>query len=111
MSNSNNKGKQFRKIAFLAVGLTVFTTAFLLIRHKKHHISGEKVLDNVKKMFLAYGPIEGSWIELLPVTLPEYPADGKVFYGGISRKEADQVAQYEFIADAATGALLDLYKI
>jgi predicted small secreted protein len=34
-----------------------------------------------------------------------------VYYGGISRKEDGVLVQYEFIADAYTGTILDLYKL
>ena len=35
----------------------------------------------------------------------------EVYIGGISRTSGDQTEQYEFIADAATGAILDAYLL
>jgi hypothetical protein len=36
---------------------------------------------------------------------------GEVYYGGVTRKEDNELVQYEFYADAKTGAVIDLYKI
>ncbi len=91
----------------LVIGSTL--TALFLNRNKK--VNGDHILDNVKKMFLAEGPIEGSWIELHPVPLTRFSSETDVYYGGISRKENGELIQYEFIADAYTGTVLDLYKL
>lgn len=84
-------------------------TALFLTRKKK--VDGDDILNSVKKMFLADGPIEGSWIELHPVPLTRFSSETEVYYGGISRKENDELVQYEFIADAFTGTVLDMYKL
>ena len=60
---------------------------------------------------LEEGPIEGSWIELKRVPLRKFAFKTEVYYGGVSRIEEDQLMQYEFIADAHTGSILDLYRI
>jgi predicted small secreted protein len=92
-------------------GLVLGSVVTALCYEQKRTVNGDKILENVKKMFLAEAPIEGSWIELHPVPLSRYSSKTDVYYGGISRKEEDVLVQYEFIADAYTGTILDLYKL
>lgn len=92
-------------------GLLLGACATALFYERKKTVDGDDILENVKKMFLAEGPIEGSWIELHPVPLTRFSSETDVYYGGISRKEDDKLVQYEFIADAYTGTILDIYKL
>ena len=92
-------------LSFILGALTFFLV------DKNTPVSADKILNNVKDQFREDGPIEGSWIEMTKVPWKKYSYDTKVYYGGISRMEEGQVAQYEFVADAYTGALMDLYKI
>ena len=41
----------------------------------------------------------------------KYNYQTKVYYGGISRFEEGKITQYEFIADAYTGSVMDIYKV
>lgn len=86
-----------------------FLTFFLV--DKKTSVHADKILNEVKAQFKEDGPIEGSWIEMTKVPWKKYSYDTKVYYGGISRMEDGVVAQYEFVADAQTGALMDIYKV
>lgn len=74
-------------------------------------VTGEAIIQNVRKLFSIVGTVEGSWIEMEPVFVELEDFSGYVYYGGITRKEQDELVQYEFYADAKTGAVLDLYKI
>ncbi|MER2173549.1 MAG: PepSY domain-containing protein [Carnobacterium sp.] len=94
----------------LGAGLTCGYVLHKLITAKKT-IHGDAILKYVKQLFLKEGPIEGSWIELQKVPLQKFALKTDVYYGGISRIEEDQLIQYEFIADAYTGSILDLYRI
>lgn len=105
-----NDERIFAGILF-ASGLILGACATALIYEHKKAVNGDDILENVKKMFLAEGPIEGSWIELHPVPLTRFSSETDVYYGGISRKEDDKLVQYEFIADAYTGTILDIYKL
>lgn len=91
-------------------GLTCGYFLHKLINTKKT-IHGDTILKYVKQLFLKEGPIEGSWIELQKVPLQRFALKTDVYYGGISRIEEDQLIQYEFIADAYTGSILDLYRV
>lgn len=97
------------KGAFIVTGIG--TLAYLAARFlEKRQVSGELVLENVKRFFIkTIGTIEGSWIELEAVWNAEWSCF--VYYGGMTHKDGETVVQYEFVADAKTGALLDLYVI
>ncbi|SFB83596.1 Predicted small secreted protein [Alkalibacterium subtropicum] len=78
---------------------------------KKKALKADDILKTVKKDFLEEGSIEGSWIELTKVPWKKFAHKTDVYYGGISRYEDNKLAQYEFIADAYTGSILDIYRV
>lgn len=84
-------------------------TFFLVDKNKL--INPDHVLNNVKKEFRTDGPIEGSWIEMTKVPWSKYSYNAEVYYGGLSRFENGERQHYEFIADAHTGSIIDIYKI
>ncbi|MGX6979991.1 PepSY domain-containing protein [Vagococcus elongatus] len=90
-----------------AVGGIVATHCY----HKRQTIHPEIILENVKTFFLAEGSIEGSWIEFSRHPLRKFAIEYDTYTGGITRKEDDQIVQYEFIADAHTGTVLDIYRV
>ena len=95
---------------FLAAG--AFVGAWLVSKfYEKKLVNGDIIVGNVRRLFTVVGTIEGSWIEMEPVYIEQEDFSGYVYYGGITRKEQEELVQYEFYADAKTGAVLDLYKI
>lgn len=84
-------------------------TFFLIDKNKPIH--PDRILKQVKKEFRADGSIEGTWIEMTKVPWSKHSYSTEVYYGGLSRFENGVRQQYEFIADAYTGSLIDLYKI
>ena len=95
---------------FLATG--AFLGAWLVSKfYEKKLVNGDVIVGNVRRLFTVVGTIEGSWIEMEPVYIEQEDFSGYVYYGGITRKEQEELVQYEFFADAKTGAVLDLYKI
>lgn len=78
---------------------------------KNRPIHGDDILNKMKNLFLEEGPIEGSWIELTKVPLRKFAYKTDVYYGGISRLEQGELVQYEFIADAYTGSIMDVYRV
>lgn len=105
------------KSKFLPIAILSLVLSFVLglltfsLVDKKTSVHADKILNDVKTKFKEDGSIEGSWIEMTKVPWKKYSYDTKVYYGGISRIEEGQVAQYEFVADAQTGALMDIYKV
>lgn len=84
-------------------------TFFLIDKNKP--MNPDRILNNVKREFRKEGPIAGSWIEMTKVPWSKHSYHADVYYGGLSRSEDGVSQQYEFIADAYTGSLIDLYKI
>ena len=106
---SENKSS-FTAGVFLAAG--AFVGAWLVSKfYEKKLVNGDVIVGNVRRLFTVVGTIEGSWIEMEPVYIEQEDFSGYVYYGGITRKEQEELVQYEFFADAKTGAVLDLYKI
>jgi len=106
---SENKSS-FTAGLFLAAG--AFVGAWLVSKfYEKKLVNGDIIVGNVRRLFTVVGTIEGSWIEMEPVYIEQEDFSGYVYYGGITRKEQEELVQYEFFADAKTGAVLDLYKI
>ncbi|MFS0864501.1 PepSY domain-containing protein [Fredinandcohnia sp. 179-A 10B2 NHS] len=71
-------------------------------------LPGDKALKQAKEVFKKNGPIDGSWIQMNP---EEYTKSGilyKVYKGGITRTVNNESRQYEFIADAKTGTILEV---
>ncbi|GAA0332757.1 hypothetical protein GCM10008967_24310 [Bacillus carboniphilus] len=71
----------------------------------------ESVLHKVKTLFKKEGPISGSWIEMKTQDYAKGPVVYTVYKGGITRLDDNDTQQWEFIADAKTGVILDLYLI
>jgi predicted small secreted protein len=78
---------------------------------KRQTLDADDILEDVKKQFTKEGPIDGSWIELTKVPWKKFAYETDVYYGGISRIEENDLVQYEFIADAYSGSLIDIYRV
>jgi predicted small secreted protein len=77
----------------------------------KSNVSPEKVLGHVKKQFNQYGPISGSWIHMEAEPYEKQQINYRVYKGGISKNNNGTSEQFEFIADAQTGTLLDVRSL
>jgi predicted small secreted protein len=75
---------------------------------KKVNICPEKVLSDVKSQFKKQGPISGSWIQMEAVPYSKGQINYQVYKGGISTQENGINKQFEFIADASTGTILEV---
>lgn len=80
------------------------------ILSQKTNVSPEKVLKTVKKKFKEHGPISGSWIQMKAENYEKHPMHYQVYKGGISRTNQGETEQFEFIADATTGTIIDIRK-
>ncbi|MFO8069039.1 MAG: hypothetical protein R6U02_03500 [Alkalibacterium sp.] len=78
---------------------------------EKKALKADDILKDVKKEFLKEGTLDGSWIELTKVPWKKFAHKTDVYYGGISRYEDYKLVQYEFIADAYTGTIIDIYRV
>ncbi|MDR6122044.1 putative small secreted protein [Bacillus sp. SLBN-46] len=75
---------------------------------QKTNVSPEKVLEQVKRQFKQNGPISGSWIHMETEPYEKQHIHYRVYKGGISKNNEGSTEQYEFIADAQTGTLIDV---
>ncbi|SFB17907.1 MULTISPECIES: PepSY domain-containing protein [unclassified Bacillus (in: firmicutes)] len=77
----------------------------------KMPISPEKALNDAKNWFKQQGPINGSWIHMEPEQYEKNKLKYKVYKGGITKSEEGNNVQYEFVADAMTGTIIDVYQL
>lgn len=73
--------------------------------------SGDAILEKVKTAFKKEGPIEGSWIQLKKQHYKKFAIDAFVYHGGITCIREGEKKQFEFIADANTGTIIDIYLV
>lgn len=74
-------------------------------------VSEVKVLENVKSAFKKQGHVEGSWINFRPEDYEKHAIKTQVYRGGITCTHDGEAKQYEFLADAYTGSILDVYVV
>lgn len=77
----------------------------------KSYLSPDKVLTQVKEKFKQDGPISGSWIQMTAEPYDKGQVHYTVYKGGISKRGKDGTEQYEFVADASTGTVLDIHPL
>ncbi|AQP54096.1 peptidase [Vagococcus penaei] len=98
----------------VGIGLTIgmISGAIATYFYKKNKtLSADDILEIVKTAFLQEGPIEGSWIHFKKEPSQKFAIKTKVYTGGISRIEDGELVQYEFVADAYTGSIIDIYRL
>lgn len=96
------------------LGLGVGIVSGLITREfvaKKATVSPERALSNAKYLFKQLGPISGSWIYMKSEPYEKQSLSYDVFKGGISRIVDEELEQYEFIADAHTGTIIETIKL
>ena len=105
--------KQLQSGGLLAVGMAGIAGGFSVggLFKRLRRPTPNQILSQVKRAFLKEAPIEGSWIEMKKSPLQKFALRTDVYYGGITRYEDGQLVQYEFLADANTGSILDIYRL
>lgn len=106
---SQNKNNTLSSLLLLTTGIIVGVAGTLFYREltpKKPNL----ILEEVKKSFALEGTITGSWIDYDPVEFDLYESKPLVYLGGISRKEGESIKTYNFVTDAYTGEILDIYE-
>ncbi|WP_077214279.1 PepSY domain-containing protein [Bacillus dakarensis] len=78
---------------------------------QKTYVSPEKALANAKAAFKQAGPISGSWIQMKPESYVKQDLLYTVYKGGISRSTHNDIEQFEFIADAHTGSIIETVRL
>lgn len=95
------------------LGMTVGFISSYAVKEviSRKDVSPEKVLDQVKRQFKQHGSINGSWIHMEAESFVKHPIHYRTYKGGISRNVNGKNEQYEFVADAATGTLIDVQTL
>lgn len=110
--DNENEISYFKGGLALGISLGIISgVASTLWYQTKHTMDADAVLENVKAAFLIEGPIEGSWIEFEKKPLRKFAIHSKTYSGGITRLEDGARIQYEFLADAYTGTVIDVKRI
>ncbi|GAY77534.1 hypothetical protein NBRC111894_3088 [Sporolactobacillus inulinus] len=74
----------------------------------KKSLSSEHVLEQVKREVKEQIPIEGAWIFLTPHTWSKDNLTHLVYKGGLIASRKNDTHHFDFIADAKSGAVLEL---
>lgn len=74
------------------------------------YYSPEEVLQNVKKRMKPKGKITGSWIMTNPEQIDMNTISYQVYRGGITCINDEEKSNFEFLADAKTGTIIELHQ-
>ncbi|MBF4499798.1 MULTISPECIES: PepSY domain-containing protein [Savagea] len=100
------------KLKDFILGIATGVAATIAVQQAMTQISkyapADNVLNEVKNAFLKEGPIEGSWIVMQPEEYQNGILTTEVYRGGITRLDNGNLQQFEFVADAKTGTLLNV---
>lgn len=99
------------KTLLLGAGIGIAAAYFFSETSKQQSIKPEKALRIAKDAFKKKGPVDGSWIHMVPETVIKHDITYSVYRGGISRRNNETLEQYEFIVDKKTGVLLDVNQL
>lgn len=99
----------FRRFA-IGVGIGLVAGILLSNRTTNERVAPEKALKHIKQKLSSKYNITGSWIHMIPETFEKNNVEYKVYRGGITTTDNDEIFQYDFILDANTGTLLELIK-
>lgn len=99
------KVKDFLIGAACGLAAGAITTAILT---NQTLVSSEEVLHKIKKLLNEHGRITGSWIMTKPEIVERNSLSYRAYRGGITCIEDHTSVNYEFLADAKTGTVLEL---
>jgi predicted small secreted protein len=92
----------------LGLGIGFAGALILKSNMPRQPVSPEKALRIVKNEMKKHGPIDGSWIHMIPEPYQKNQVTYQVYKGGISRTVNGKLEQFEFLVDADTGVILEL---
>lgn len=71
-------------------------------------VTPDEALESAKTTFMKQGPVSGSWIYMKPEKVEKNGLTYTAYRGGITRSIDGENKQFEFFADADTGAVIDV---
>ena len=98
-----------------ALGVVTGVSAAIIVKEVSERVSPfaspNSILDNIKEEFRKHAPIDGSWIYMKTENFNNGFTETPVYRGGISRTIEGEVENYEFAADARSGAILEIKQV
>ena len=107
-ANNNSLSPWLIPVTLGASGIAGFIAGKLF---GNRQISADRILKLVKNDFASEGSLTGSWINDKAIPFQRFAVKTHAYEGGVSRLEDGEEVDYEFIADAYTGSLLELKRI
>lgn len=99
----------------LLIGFATGVASAFIIKEvydrQQTYYPADDVLESVKQSFKEEGPIDGSWIFMNTEPYSQHAVTTEVYKGGITRHRQDELEQFEFLADAYTGAVVEVTKL
>lgn len=109
MSNSTHRENLLGSLLLIS-GLVIGTASTLLYLENRPKKAG-LILEHAKHILGNENEIEGSWIDYDPIEYDLFESRPLVYIGGISKREAGTIKQYQFVADIYTGEILDCFVV
>lgn len=103
------------KIKDFALGVVTGIAAAIVVKEMSERIvpyaNPNQILTSIKDEFKKQAPIDGSWIYMKTEQFSNGFTETPVYRGGISRMLNGEMENFEFAADARSGAILDLNQV
>jgi len=97
-----------RERAVIAAGIGIAVGYLLKDQLDQYRsLTPDEALESAKQTFMKQGPVSGSWIYMKPEKIERNGLTYTAYRGGITRTIDGENKQYEFFADADTGAVID----
>lgn len=98
-----------------ALGVATGVAAAILVKEMSERVSPyaspNHILTSIKDEFKKQAPIDGSWIYMKTENFSNGFTETPVYRGGISRMMNGEMENYEFAADARSGAIVELKQV
>ena len=95
----------------VAAGFAAAVVAKEVTKRTVPYAKPDSILETVKSEFKKQAPIDGSWIYMKTEKFNNGLTDIPVFKGGITRTIEGEVENYEFAADARSGAIVSVAQV
>ncbi|MER1958487.1 MAG: hypothetical protein ABS942_13990 [Solibacillus sp.] len=98
-----------------ALGVVTGIAAAIVVKELSNravpYANPNNILATVKSEFKKQAPIDGSWIYMKTENFNNGFTEIPVFKGGITRTIEGEVENYEFAADARSGAIVNIAQV
>lgn len=103
------------KVKDFALGIVTGVAAAIVVKELSNravpYANPNTILANVKSEFKKQAPIDGSWIYMKTEKFNNGLTEIPVFKGGITRTIEGEIENFEFAADARSGALVNIEQV